>query len=631
MKLTPVALAVACCSAAVVTTTFAQSPVKPAQFPEGRPYSPYANRGFPTQVYWGDEHLHTAWSGDAAASGTTLGPEEALRFARGEQVTSNSGQPVKLGRALDWLSITDHSDALGVVSGIISGDPELLKDPKIKEWHEKMQQGGAAATAVMSEMISMQSNGTLPKAMTDPEFLQTVWERHTAIVDRYNDPGKFTAFIAYEWSSNPGGGDNLHRNVIYRDDKSRADQATPMTTFDSNNPEKLWEWMAAYEEKTGGRMLAIPHNGNLSNGRMFSLKTFEGKELTKAWADARAKWEPLYEITQPKGTGEQHPTLSPNDEFAGFEIWDKGNLNLLPKKEGMIATEYAREALKNGLMLEEKLGTNPFKFGIAGGTDMHTGLTADEENNFFGKYGTSEPKGERWNDDALSFEGRVVKDWEMGASGRTGVWATENTREALWDAMARKETYGTTGPLITVRFFGGFDFTADDALSREPANIGYAKGVPMGGDLQRAPEGKAPSFLVGARKDPMYGNLDRIQIIKGWVDDKGDTHEKIYDVVWGDADSRSIGDDGKLAPVGNTVDAANATWTNTIGDPELITVWTDPDFDPSLRAFYYARVLEIPTPRWTTYDAARFGITVGPEVPVSIQERAYTSPIWYTP
>ncbi len=611
---------------------FAQSPVVPREntFP-AKPYSPYANRNYPTRVYWGDEHLHTAWSADAAASGTTIDPEGAVRFARGDQILSNTGQPVKLGRALDWICVTDHSDGMGVTNGIIAGDPELLKDPKIREWHEKMKLGGAAATEVMSEMINMQSNGTLPPAMTDVEYLRTIWQRNMDIMDRYYEPGRFTTFHSYEWSSNAGGGDNLHRNVIFRDGRERVGQIIPMTTFDSENPEDLWVWMEAYEDKTGGRALAIPHNGNLSNGRMFSLKTFEGHELTKAWADARARYEPLYEVTQPKGTGEAHPSLAPNDEFAGFEIWDKGNLVLVPKTPEMLQTEYARDALKNGLMLEQRLGTNPFKFGIVAGTDMHTGLTAEEENNFFGKYGTSEPKGERWEDDALAFNGRVVKDWEMGASGRTGVWATENTREGLWDAMKRKETYGTTGPLITVRFFGGFDFVPADAYTREPATVGYAKGVPMGGDLQTAPAGKAPTFLVAALKDPAYGNLDRIQIIKGWVDASGATHEKIFDVVWGDAESRSIGADGRLTPVGNTVDASTATWTNTIGDPELITVWTDPEFDPAISAFYYARVLEIPTPRWTTYDAVRFGVKMGPEVPVTIQERAYTSPIWYTP
>jgi len=343
------------------------------------------------------------------------------------------------------------------------------------------------------------------------------------------------------------------------------------------------------------------------------------------------KWERLYEVTQGKGTSEQHPSLAPNDEFAAFEIWDKGNLNVVPKKPGMIPHEYAREAYKHGLEIGKKLGANPFRFGLAGGTDAHTGLTASEENNFFGKFPSSEPSAERWSEDAFNFEGRVVKGWELGASGRTAVWATENTRAAIWDAMNRKETYATTGPRITVRFFGGFDFTKDDAYSRQPAEAGYAKGVPMGGELHAAPAGKAPTFLVAALKDSLSGNLDRIQIIKGWLGADGKAKEKIFNVVWGDAGKRKLDSDGKLPPVGNTVNIAKATWTNTIGDPELITVWTDPEFDPTLPAFYYARVLEIPTPRWTAFDAVKYGLKMGKEVPMVIQERAYTSPIWYTP
>ena len=317
--------------------------------------------------------------------------------------------------------------------------------------------------------------------------------------------------------------------------------------------------------------------------------------------------------------------------MANFEIWDKGNLNVVPKKPGIINFEYAREAYKNGLALESKLGANPFKFGLAGGTDAHTGLSAAEENNFYGKFPSSEPSPERWSENAFDFEGRTVKGWELGASGYTGVWATENTREALWDAMKRKEVYGSTGPRILVRFFGGFDFVPADAQTREPGAVGYEKGVPMGGDLQAAPAGKSPTFLVAALKDPLSGNLDRIQIIKGRLDAAGKTQEKVYDVVWADADKRKPGTDGKLPPVGNTVDLATATWRNTIGDPELITVWKDPDFDAKLRAFYYARVIEIPTPRWTAFDAVRFNIKMGPEVRMTVTERAYTSPIWYMP
>ena len=367
---------------------------------------------------------------------------------------------------------------------------------------------------------------------------------------------------------------------------------------------------------------------------MFPIVEEFGKKLDRGYADERAKWERLYEATQTKGTGEAHPFLSPNDEFASFEIWDKGNLDgSVPKTKEMLQFEYARSGLKNGLLLEQQLGINPYKFGLIGSSDAHTGLAAMEEENFFGKTTPQEPSPERMMKAFIDNPktGVKVMDWEVGSSGYAAVWATENTRESIWDAMQRKETYATTGPRMIVRFFGGWDFEPLDADNRLPASTGYTKGVPMGGDLKAAPDGKSPTFLVAALKDPIGANLDRIQIVKGWLDKSGQPQEKIYDVVWGDAETRKPGGDGKLPAVGSTVDLAKATWTNTIGDSELITVWKDPDFDPSLRAFYYARVLEIPTPRWTAYDAYRFGVKPLPGTTMTLQERAYTSPIWYTP
>ena len=594
-------------------------------------YSPYAHRNFPTRVLWGEMHLHTSYSGDAAAAGTRIGPEDALRLASGSEITSNTGQPVKLARPLDWLAISDHSDALGLISELIAGNPKLMTDPVTRRWNKMMNAGGEEAMKAVIELITAQGTGKVPAVFLDPQLSFDTWKKLTAIIEKYNEPGRFTTLQAYEWTSNYGGGNNLHRNVIYRDGKAKADQLAPLTTFVTENPEDLWKWMQTYETKTGGDVLAIPHNGNLSNGLMFALETFEGKPLTKNWAETRAKYEPLYEITQSKGTSEQHPSLAPNDEFAAFEIWDQGNLNVKPKTPGMLNHEYAREALKNGLAVEAKVGANPFKFGFVGSTDSHTGMTTGEENNYFGKFPAEEPSPDRWNVNAFDFEGRIIKGWQLGASGYTGIWATENTREALWDAMKRREVYATSGPRITVRFFGGFDFLPDDALSREPGAVGYEKGVPMGAELQGAPDGKRPGFLVAAMKDPLSGNLDRIQIVKGWLDAAGKTQEKIYDVAWGDEETRKPGGDGKLPPVGNTVDLKTATWKNTIGDPELATVWVDPDFDPKQRAFYYARVIEIPTPRWTLYDAVRFQVTPSPEVPMTQQERAYTSPIWYQP
>lgn len=594
-----------------------------------RGFSPYAGRKYPTQVYWGDQHVHTGWSVDAGAAGATLTPEDAVRFARGEEIISSTGTPARLARPLDWVVVADHSDMAGTIFSIRDGDASFMAVPLIKKWHNMMKAGkGLQAT---SEMIQAQSNNRIPAVMKDKKFAMNIWRTNTAIMEKYNEPGRFTALIGYEWTSNAGGGDNLHRNVIYRDGKNLADQMVPMTTFDSENPEDLWKWMARFEEKTYGSLLAIPHNGNLSNGKMFSLRTFDGGRLSKKWAKERARWEPLYEVTQMKGDGETHPALSPNDEFADFDTWDQSNLAGVPKKPEMIQYEYVREALKQGLKLEEKYGTNAFKYGFVSGTDTHTALSTAEEDNYFSKTAAQEPKPDRWVHPFLDTPQVKTPGWKLAAAGWTGVWATENTREALWDAMKRKETYSTTGPRISVRFFGGFDFTAEDANTRMPAEAGYDKGVPMGGDLRNAPKGKSPTFLIAALKDAYSGNLDRIQIIKGWLDKKGKLHEKVYDVVWGDADKRKPNAKGKLPSVGNTVNVKQATWTNTIGDPELITVWKDPKFDAKLRAFYYARVIEIPTPRWTAYDAKRFNVKMSKEVPMTTQERAYTSPIWYTP
>jgi len=596
-------------------------------------YSPYAGRNFPTKVYWGDTHLHTNLSLDARAFGNTLGVEDAYRFARGEEVIATHGEPVKLSRPLDWLVIADHSDGIGAMNEIIKGNPSLLKDATVRGWHNNLRKGGRDTVNATLEIINAFTQGKLPAVLKNKDFTQTIWDRYLKIAEQYNDPGRFTTIIGYEWTSTEKG-NNLHRNVFYRDGADLARRMLPYTTDDSVNPEDLWKWMERYEDKTGGRVMAAAHNGNISNGIMFPVETnpATGKPLTGDYAKNRIRWEPLYEITQIKGDGEAHPYLSPNDEFADYEQWDVGNLNLtVAKTKDMLQYEYAREALKNGLKLENKLGANPYKFGIIGGTDSHTSLATGEEENFFGKHSGEEPEADRSTKVAIKVGNLQLMGWIFSASGYTGAWASENTREALFDAMMRKEVYGTTGPRITVRFFGGWDFSPDDAMNRLPADVGYTKGVPMGGDLSKAPKGKAPTFLVGALKDPLSGNLDRIQIVKGWLDKKGNTHEKVYDVAWSDSDTRKPGANGKLPAVGNTVDIAKATWTNTIGDSELITVWTDPDFDPKQSAVYYARVLEIPTPRWTAYDAKRFNVKMPDEVPMITQERAYTSPIWYTP
>jgi hypothetical protein len=594
-------------------------------------YSPYAGRAFPTRPYFGDTHTHTSVSFDSVGFGNRLGPEEAYRFARGEEVVSSTGVSAKLSRPLDFLVVADHAESIGVLGDVLAGNPMLMTDPTVQRWNGMFKHGGEQAMNVYYEILAaVTAGGQLPKAITDPRFLRSVWERQAAWADQYNDPGRFTALIGYEWSSTFKG-DNLHRVVIFRDNADKATQTLPLSSVENPDPENLWKALAAYEDKTGGQVLAIPHNGNLSNGTMFPLLNFSGNPITREYVETRAKWERLYEVTQMKGDGETHPFLSPNDEFANFERWDKGNLDLSEaKKPEMLQFEYARQALANGLKLESEFGVNPFKFGMIGSTDTHTSLAAVEEDNFFGKVPGGEPAAARWEEAIADFApGRRYDGWEQTSSGYAAVWATENTRQALFDSMMRKEVYGTTGPRMTVRFFGGFDFEAADANSRSPAIAGYTKGVPMGGDLSNAPAGKAPTFLVAALKDPIGANLDRYQIVKGWLNADGTQEEKVYDVVW--SGDRKPGPDGKLPSVGNTVDVANATWTNTIGAAELIAVWTDPDFDPAQRAFYYGRVLEIPTPRWTAYDAKYFGIKMPPEVPMEMQERAYTSPIWYTP
>jgi len=603
-------------------------------------YSPYANRNFPDNVYWGDTHLHTSLSFDAGAFGNRLGPEEAYQFARGDQVTSTGGYNVRLSRPLDFLVVADHSDNMGLFTRIFESAPEIMADPEGRRIHDMIKAGGQEAVAASVELIDNFSRG---KSISDAlavepgnQSFTATWERIVGAAEEYNDPGQFTAFIGYEWTSLVNTGDNLHRVVIYRDDGSVALRHEPYTTlapYGSPDPMDLWKWMKNYESQSGGNILAIAHNGNLSNGIMFPVeRQYTGRKLDKQYISERILREPLYEATQIKGDGETHPFLSPNDEFADFETWAKGNLNLsVPKTDDMLQYEYAREALKNGLALEEKFGENPYKFGMIGSTDSHTSLATAEEDNFFGKHSGSEPSALRMDHAMAKMGDYEYEGWSVSASGYTAVWAKDNTREALFDAMERKEVYATTGPRMMVRFWGGWEFEEADGKTRLPGEIGYGKGVPMGGDLRNAPEGKAPSFLVGALKDPLSGNLDRIQIVKGWLDKKGNTHEKVYDVAWSDADKRQLDANGKLPPVGNTVDVASATWTNTIGDPELITVWVDPDFDPDQRAFYYARVLEIPTPRWTAYEAKFFGIKAPEKAPMIIQERAYTSPIWYTP
>jgi len=596
---------------AMATMAWAQDipPVKEELTPPIQHYSPYVERtasdkSFAEGLYWGDTHLHTKYSVDAGMIGTMLGPDDAYRFAKGEEVITSSGQRARLIRPLDFLMVADHAENLGLAPLLAESNPDLLKTKFGKRWHDMLKAGkGYEAYQEWGEMALMKEEDPIG----DPKVMRTAWEREIEAAERHNQPGVFTAIIGYEWTSTPTGL-NLHRVVVFKDNADKARQIIPFSALDSSDPEDLWKFMAAYEEKTGGSILAIP----------------------------RMRWEPLYEVTQIKGDGEAHPYLSPSDEWADYGTWDKGDApGAVAKEDAMLQYEYARTALQIGLQQEQEIGANPFKFGMIGATDSHTGLSSSRDDNYWGKFASTEPAADRYkhyvvksitgNDELSTFA------WEEVSSGLAGVWARENTREALFEAMQRKETYASTGTRITVRFFGGWDYQTDDVFKPDVVATGYRKGVPMGGDLPERPKAKnAPTFMVGALKDPSSGHLDRIQIVKGWVDDQGERQERIYDVAV--SDGRKIGEDGRCkTPVGNTVDEKNATYLNNIGDAELRAMWTDPDFNPQHSAVYYARVLEIPTPTWQAHDAKFYGTTMPQQVPLSHQERAYTSPIWYTP
>jgi len=640
LKINAALITIAC--SASPSVAFAQTgagyPVDITEPPEI--YSPYVERtvadaNFAEGVYWGDTHLHTSYSTDAGMMGNKLGPAEAFRFARGEEVLTSHGQRARLIRPLDFLVVADHAENLGLAPYIAESNPDLLSSEWGKIVHD-MVKAGDSRGAFQKWLKDAVTAGTDP--INSQKMTRSVWDREIAFAEEYNEPGKFTALIGFEWTSiatqeAPG---NLHRVVLFRDGKDKVSQILPFSTFDSYDPEDLWDYMAGYEDKTGGSVLAIAHNGNVSNGLMFPVDRLNGRPLNKKYVEMRARFEPLYEVTQIKGDGEAHPFLSPNDEFADYGTWDKSDIaGFRPKEDWMLKYEYARSALQIGMQLEDKFGVNPYKFGMIGSTDAHTSLATTREENFFGKASHLEPEAERWKHTiiaSLAGDPNLSSySYESIGAGLAAVWARENTREGLFNAMQKKETYATTGTRILVRFFGGWDYDQDEVFRPDVVSIGYRKGVPMGGDLTARPaDKKAPSFMVGAMKDAWSGNLDRIQIIKGWIDGDGERQERIYDVAV--SDGRTIDADGRCTtPIGDTVDVEDASYLNTIGSAELRAVWTDPDFNPEHRAFYYARVLEIPTPTWQAYDSKRFGVEMPDTVQMKGQERAYTSPIWYTP
>ena len=609
-----------------VTTLVLSSIVSMWTFAEESVYSKPTRADYPRDVFFGDTHLHSRLSADAYSLGNmNLTQADAYLFAQGQAMTAHNGMQVQLRRPLDFLVVSDHSEYLGGFYRYNVNDPSVINTEAAKVWKAALKAGNpdALIAAFSASMQDPENNPAFPESVR-----QSIWQDVAETADRHNKPGQFTALIGYEWTVSIRG-NNLHRVVVYRDGADKVAQLPPFSGQDSLDPRDLWAALGRYEKKTGGEVMAIAHNGNISNGMMFPNETIDGKPLTKKYAETRSRWEPIYEVTQVKGDGEAHPTLSPTDEFADFENWDKDNIGRTAKKEDwMLQHEYARSALKLGLGFEASLGVNPFKIGLIGSTDGHNSLSTPEEDNFFGKFPESEPHPNR-------MKNRMANDvmWEntfIVASGYAAVWAKENTRASLFDAMKRKEVYATTGSRITVRFFGGWNFEEDLDDAPNYLDTAYEQGVPMGGDLTAAPESQAPRFLVAATKDPDGANLDRVQIVKGWRDEKGVTHERIYDVAWsGDRQIETV--TGKLPAVGNTVDVEAASYTNSIGAAQLSTTWTDPDFSKNERAFYYARVLEIPIPRWTTYDAAFFELPVPKNVPETIQDRAYTSPIWNTP
>jgi hypothetical protein len=605
-----------------------------------------------TKAFFGDTHLHTSYSPDAYLMGNrSASPDTAYRYAKGLPVVHPYNQAkIRIGVPLDFLVVADHAEYLGVIPMVFSGDPRVADLEIAKRW-KAFSDAGEPQRAFAEGLAHVNTNTPDTDLNSEP-IRRTVWNEIIEAAERHNEPGKFTTFIGWEWSPLPDGA-NLHRVIFQAQGGETAERYLPFSSFDSDKPEELWEWLDATSKASGADFVAIPHNQNISKGLMFPLAKSDGAPIDRAYAESRMRWEPVVETTQIKGDSETHPNLSPNDEFADYETYDhvlqtadaaetsmfgEGFLGELSEEDRKYLEQneeraaqigdYSRTALMRGLAIEARIGTNPYKFGLIGSTDSHTGMASAEEDNFWGKMALDSTPENRL-DPATVVVPPKSYGFEMGAAGFAAVWAEENTREAIFDAFKRKEVYATTGTRLRVRFFGGWNFVEEDANSSRLSETGYRKGVPMGTDLPPKSDGKAPSFLISAMKDPNDANLDRIQVIKGWVDDGGMPHEKIYDVAL--ADGRKVGPDGKVEPVGNTVDLKTARWSNSIGDPQLATVWTDPEFDPDVSAFYYVRVLQIPTPRHSLYDAVALDIPHPEGHPPTIQERAYTSPIWYTP
>ncbi|MBZ2169489.1 DUF3604 domain-containing protein [Marinobacter sp. F4216] len=574
-------------------------------------------------VYFGNFHIHSSWSFDAYINGAATGPDGAYRWAKGEEIPGGGdGTPLKIKVPLDWYIVADHAEYLGALPMMADEDSPASKHPLADAI---TGDDPKASFDAYTEILDGISNRNKDPILGSDEISTDIWSKVIKNADKHYEPGKFTTFVGFEWTSNPSW-QNLHRIVFFKGSENLPDK--PLSAVDTDVPEELWAWMNQQREN-GAEVLAVPHNGNASNGLMFPTEqSYGGSALTEDYAENRMRNEPVYEITQIKGTSETHPKLSPNDEFGGFELWDytlASTATPPEKKKG----GYMREALIRGLKLEAEGNGNPFKYGFIGDSDTHNSAATIEEDNYSGKFGfENDPKHRLEGPPGVS-EAAAKQVRQFSSGGVAGVWAGANTREEIFEAIARKETYATSGPRLKVRFFGGFDYGENSLEDSDWLKAAYDKGVPMGGDLTAAPDGKAPSFLIHAMKEANGANLDRIQIIKGWLDENGEPQEKIYDVAL--SDGRKAAEDGDVPPVGNTVNTRDATYTNDIGDAQLATVWTDPDFQADQRAVYYARVLQIPTPRWSLYDAVKLGVEPPKDLPTSIQERAWTSPIWYTP
>jgi hypothetical protein len=580
------------------------------------------------QLYFGDTHLHTSYSPDAYFLGNrTADPDTAYRYAKGRPVIHPYHRArIQIRTPLDFLVVADHAEMLGVPLRLAADDPQLANTVSGKRLRQMVEEG--KGQEVFLEFVGAINKGQPYRDLDTPHIRRSAWGELVAAAERHNKPGEFTSFIGWEWTSTPGG-KNLHRVIFMPQGGEVARRFVPFSAFDSDKPEDLWAWLERTSHDAGATFVAIPHNSNISGGLMFDERDSSGRPITADYARRRMTWEPVVEMTQIKGDSETHPILSATDEFADFEPFTHAiDAETIGEEGDTVAVapgSYVRSAWKRGLAIETRVGVNPFKFGVIGSTDSHTGMSSAEEDNFHGKTAFDSTP-ENVFGKYLDVERFGVN---MSAAGLAGVWAEENTRDSIFAAFQRKEVYATTGPRIRLRFFGGWGFPAGAADAPDPSAVGYGQGVPMGGDLTHAPPDKSVSFLVHAAMDPAGARLDRIQIVKGWLDRSDVAHEKIVDVAL--SDGRVIRPDGTAPHVGNTVDVATARYTNSIGATQLSAVWTDPDFDPQLRAFYYARVLEIPTPRHTLYDAVALGIDHPENRPPTIQERAYSSPIWYTP